>query len=196
MGKAIQPYTFIHLSTSNPYRFLSLKIRPGNIAVTMSELEHKWAALVPGAAFEYQFMDESLQHIYVNELQLKKAANAATLMAGVIALLGVLGLLSFSVQKRKKEIAIRKVIGASVVDIIRIFIREYLPLLVTAGLIASPLAYLVMHRWLNDYATRIGISAWPFAGAIGCLALIMVVLIVLQILKAALSNPVKNLKVE
>lgn len=196
MSKPIVPYTFMHVSFSKSYRFLSFKIRPGNVATAMNDLQQKWASLLPGAAFEYQFMDESLRHLYQSEMQLKKAANAATFLALVIALLGVLGLISYSVQKRKKEIAIRKVIGASVPAVIRLFIREYLPLLILAGFVASPVAYFVMHRWLNDYATRIGISVWPFAGAIGCLAGVMVTLIVLQTLKAVLSNPIKSLKAE
>jgi len=196
MGESIDPGTFAHVSQINMYRFLSFKLRPGNIGVAMNELQKKWAALLPGAPFEYQFMDETLQGLYKGELQLKKAASTATILAMIIVLTGVVGLLSLSVQKRTREIAIRKVIGASVPGIIRLFIREFLPLLLLAGLIASPLAYLIMHRWLNDYVTRITITPWPFIAATGSLCVVMVLLIVTQTIKAALANPVKSLKTE
>jgi ABC-type antimicrobial peptide transport system permease subunit len=100
------------------------------------------------------------------------------------------------VQRRNKEIAIRKVIGASVGGIIRLFLKEYVPVLLAAGLVATPIAYWLMSRWLNDYATKIAITPWPFIGAIGVLALIMVVLIGVQTLGAALRNPVKSLRSE
>jgi len=98
--------------------------------------------------------------------------------------------LSISVQKRTKEIAIRKVIGASVPAIIRLFLRQFVPLLLLAGLVASPLAWWIMQRWLNDYATRITITPWPFIQAILSLGGIMALLIVVQTVRAALANPV------
>jgi len=196
MGSAIQPYTFIHVTLANSYRYFSIKLQPGNMAERMDVLQKKWATLLPGAAFEYQFMDETLQKLYRSELQLKAASSAATILAFIIVLLGVLGMVSISVQKRTKEIAIRKVIGASVPGIIRLFIREFVPLLLLAGLIASPLAYLIMQRWLNDYATRITITPWPFVTAIICLGIVMAILIVVQTVRAALANPVKSLKTD
>ncbi|HWK05264.1 MAG TPA: ABC transporter permease [Puia sp.] len=196
MGAAIQPSAFVHVELAAMYRYLSFKLRPGNTAERMEELQKKWAALLPGAAFEYQFMDETLAKLYRNELQLKKAASTATILAAIIVLLGVLGMVSISVQKRTKEIAIRKVIGASIPGIIRLFIREFVPLLIVAGLVASPLAYFIMQRWLNDYATRITITPWPFALAIICLGMVMALLIVVQTVRAALANPVKSLKTD
>jgi putative ABC transport system permease protein len=114
----------------------------------------------------------------------------------VIVIMGVIGLLSLSVQKRTKEIAIRKVIGANVPAIIRLFLLEYLPLLLAAGLVASPFAYWLLQRWLDDYATRITITLVPFAGALVALALVMALLIIGQTSKAALANPVNSLKTE
>jgi ABC-type antimicrobial peptide transport system permease subunit len=196
MAQAIGPEVFLPVSRFTTYRYFSFKLRPGNISTTMAALQREWATLMPGAAFEYKFMDEYLQSIYTTELRLKKAASSATVLALVIVLLGVVGLLSLSIQRRMKEIAIRKVIGASVPGIIRLFLREYLPLLGIAGLIAAPLAWLLMQRWLNGYATRITISVWPFVGAIVSLALVMTILVVLQTVRAALANPVKSLKAE
>lgn len=196
MGSPINPEVFIHVSLAWNYRFFSFKLRPGNIGQTVNELQRKWAALLPGAAFEYRFMDETLENLYQNELRLKKAASLATILSLVIVLLGVVGLLSLSVQKRTKEIAIRKVVGASVPGIIRLFLREYLPLLLLSGVIATPLAWLVMDRWLSDYATRITITPWPFIIAIAGLCVLMAGLITGQTIRAALANPVKSLKSE
>jgi putative ABC transport system permease protein len=196
MGSPIDPDLFVYVGLFTSYRYLSFKLRPGNIGNAMTDLQRKWSTLLPGAPFEYKFMDETLQSVYQDELRLKKAASASTGLALVIVLLGVVGMLSHSVQKRTKEIAIRKVIGSSVPGIIRLFLREYLPLLLLSGLIASPLAYWIMHRWLDDYATRITINPWPFVVAIGCLGGVMALLIVAQTIRAALANPVKSLKAE
>jgi len=196
MGAPIQPAIFTHLEGFPVYRYFSFKLRPGNIGTAMDALQKQWAALMPGAPFEYTFMDETLQTIYKSELRLRKAATTATVLSFIIVLLGVLGLVSSSVRRRTREIAIRKVIGASATGIVRLFVRDYLPVLLIAGLIASPFAYWMMQHWLDNYATRITITVWPFLGAIGCLAVIMIMLIAVQTIKAALANPVKSLKVE
>jgi ABC-type antimicrobial peptide transport system permease subunit len=196
MGQPIQPEIFAPVSRFVTYRYFSFKLKPGNIGATMAALQRQWSTLLPGAAFEYKFMDEYLQSIYTNEMHLKKAASSATVIALVIVLLGIAGLLSLSIQKRMKEIAIRKVVGASVTGILRLFLREYLPLLGIAGLVAAPVAYLVMQRWLEGYATRITITPWPFMIAILSLALVIGVLVVLQTARAAMANPVKSLKAE
>ncbi|HTI93347.1 MAG TPA: ABC transporter permease [Puia sp.] len=196
MGTAIQPELFMHVDMTWTYRYLSFRLRPGNIGTTMDQLRKQWASLLPGSAFEYTFMDETLEHVYRDELRLKKAASLATALAMIIVLLGVVGLVSQSVQKRSKEIAIRKVIGSSVPGIIRLFLREYLPLLGLAGLVAAPLSWLLMHRWLEGYATRITITVWPFVAAILGLGSIMGVLVALQTVRAALASPVKSLKAE
>jgi hypothetical protein len=196
MGSAIQPELFMHVEKTWTYRYLSFKLRPGNIGTTMQQLGRQWAALMPGAAFEYRFMNETLAHVYSDELRLKKAASVATVLAMVIVLLGVVGLLSQSVQRRTKEIAIRKVIGASVPGIIRLFLLEYLPLLLVAGVVATPLAWWIMNRWLSDYATRITIGPWPFIATVLGLGAVMVVLIVARTAGAAMANPVRSLKTE
>jgi len=196
MNNAIQPEAFVSVSRIPIYRYFSFKLKPGNMGTTMADLQRKWSALLPGAAFEYKFMDESLQAVYTNEMRLRKAANSATVLALVIVLLGIVGLLALSIQKRTKEIAIRKVIGASVPGIIRLFLREYLPLLGIAGLVATPVAYLMMQRWLEGYVTRISITPWPFVAAMLSLGMVTGILIVVQTIKAALANPVTSLKME
>jgi putative ABC transport system permease protein len=196
MGAPVRPQFFVHVSGNPFYRFFSFKLRSGNIAAAIGVLQKRWAELMPGAPFEYSFMDETLRSLYTTELRLRKAATMATGLAFLIVLLGVIGLVSSSVRRRTKEIAIRKVIGASVPGIIRLFLREYLPVLLVAGLVASPLAYWVLQGWLDGYATRITITPLPFIEAVGCLAVIMIVLIATQTFSAASANPVKSLKTE
>jgi len=196
MDRAIQPVVFCPVSWFTTYRYFSFKMSSGNIVSAIAALQGKWAQLMPGAPFEYTFMDESLQALYISELRLRKASETATVLTILIVLLGVIGLVSNSLHKRNREIAIRKVIGASVPGIIRLFVREYLPVLMIAGLAASPLAWWMMRRWLDNYATRIAITVWPFVAAVGCLAFVMIVLIVLQTLKVATDNPVKALRSE
>ncbi len=141
-------------------------------------------------------MDEALLTVYTTEIQLKKAAYIATTLAIVIVLLGVLGLISQSVQKRSKEISIRKVLGSSVAGIIALFLREFLSIILIAGIIACPLAYILMQKWLSDYAYRIDINFNPFVITIGLLGVFTTLLIVMQTIKAALRSPAKSLRSE
>lgn len=151
---------------------------------------------MPGSSFEYSFMDDTLKKLYATELQLKKAAYAATLLSFIIVLLGVLGLVSLSIHKRVKEIGIRKVLGASVPNIMLLFVKEFVVIILIAAVIACPLAYLVMNNWLNNYAYHINISPKPFALSIIALTVITLLLIGLQTIKSAIANPVKSLRTE
>jgi len=114
----------------------------------------------------------------------------------IIVLLGVVGLISLSIQKRTKEIGIRKVLGSSVAGIIILFIKEFLSVILVGGLIACPLAYIIMYNWLQSYSYRIDITAQPFIISIVCLGLITSLLICVQTIKAAIANPVKSLRTE
>lgn len=194
MGSAIQPEVFTTVNTWNIYRYLSIKLKPGPIPAQIAIPQQQWFALMPGAPFEYKFMDDTLKTLYDGELRLRKAASIATVLAFVIVLLGVIGLVSGSVRRRTREIAIRKVIGASVPGIIRLFLREYLPILFVSGLIASPLTGWIMQRWLDDYPTRISLTPAPFVIAVASMGLVVIALIVMQTLKAALASPTRNLR--
>ena len=196
MQKAIQPITFLHVGSSPVFRFLSFRIRPGNISHTIDELQRNWALLMPGAPFEYKFMDETLHALYKTEIQLKRASYTATILSIVIVMLGVIGLISLSLQKRTREIGIRKVLGASIPSIISLFMIEFIWVILIGCLIACPVAWFIMQGWLSDYSYRITLTAQPFVIAIGGLATITVLLIVLQTIKAGLANPVKSLRTE
>jgi putative ABC transport system permease protein len=196
MQQQIAPTIFFNVQFWTQYRFLSFKINPVNIAATIDELQKKWTALMPGAPFEYKFMDETLAKLYKSEIQLKKAAYTATLLSLIIVLMGVLGLVSLSIQKRTKEIGIRKVLGSSVSGIIVLFMKEFLWVILIAGLIACPVAWYIMHGWLSDYAYRISLTAAPFIISVAALAFITALLIAVQTVKAGTDNPVKSLRTE
>jgi len=196
MQGRIAPITFTNVNYMAYYRYFSIKLKPGDMQKSLAVLQKKWAQLMPGAPFEYNFMDDALKKLYATELQLKKAAYIATALAVIIVLLGVLGLISLSIQKRTKEIGIRKVLGSSVAGITNLFLKDFLGVVIIAGLVACPLAYLIMQKWLNDYAYKIDISFLPFIASIALLTFITAFLIVLQTIKAAFTSPVKSLRSE
>lgn len=196
MQKAIQPVTFLHVSLTNIFRNFSFKLKAGNIANSIAALQKKWSALMPGTPFEYTFMDDTLAKLYKSEIQLKKASYTATVLALIIVLLGVLGLISLSVQKRTKEIGIRKVLGSSVAGIMSLFLKDFLLMILIAAIVACPVAYIIMHNWLEAYAYRINITAQPFLVSVLVLGFITALLISVQTIKVALSNPIKSLRTE
>jgi len=196
MQESVPPITFVHVANSQVFRYFSVKLKPGDISNSLEALRKQWAVLMPGAPFEYKFMDETLRHLYKTEIQLRQAAYTAFLLALIIVLLGVLGLVSMSIQRRTKEIGIRKVLGSSVTNIILIFIKEFLFVIVIAGCIAFPIAFTLMQNWLNGYAYRVQITAIPFIISILLLGTISALLIALQTMKVAQSNPVKSLRTE
>jgi ABC-type antimicrobial peptide transport system permease subunit len=141
-------------------------------------------------------MDDTLKKMYATELQLKKAAYSATILALIIVLLGVLGLVSLSIHRRIKEIGVRKVLGASLTSIIGLFIKEFAVILIIAILIACPFAWYLMKDWLENYAYRINISSQPFIIAILLVSLVTLLLIALQVLSTIRRNVIKSLKTE
>ena len=196
MQQAIQPVAFTHVALSNIFRFLSFKLKPANVSNSISALQKQWSVSMPGASFEYTFMDDTLKKIYKSEIQLKQASYTATALSLIIVLLGVLGLISLSIQKRTKEIGIRKVLGSSVKSIVALFMKEFLLVILFAGIIACPVAYLVMKKWLSDYVYRIDITPAPFIVAISFLGILTAVLIIIQTIKTALANPMNSLRTE
>jgi len=196
MGQAIQPIIFFHVVPSITYRFLSFRIKPGNVGSTIAAIEKKWAQLMPGSSFEYSFMDQTLAQLYSSELQFKSAAYVSTILSIIIVLLGTLGLVSLSIHKRVKEVGVRKVLGASASSIIMLFVKDFAMVMLIAGGVAFPVGWLVSKQWLNNYFYRINIGAEPFLVSLGAIALLTLVLIVLQTMRAARANPVKSLRNE
>jgi len=196
MWSKVAPAMFFNVYFNPTYRFLSFRLKPGNIQASLNAVQKKWAALIPEASFEYRFMDDWLKIIYTKELQLQKAAYTATLLTIIIVLLGIFSMVSLSIQQRVKEIGVRRVLGASVTNIINLFSKDFITILVITILIALPIGYVVMEHWLRNYAYHISLSVWPFVIAVGSIAIVTFLLIGLQTVKAALSNPVNSLRNE
>lgn len=196
MQQTIQPIIIFHVENAVIYRYLSFKIKSGNVASSIESIQSKWSKLMPGSSFEYTFMDDTLKKLYSTEIQLKKAAYLSTLLALIIVLLGVLGLVSLSIQKRIKEIGVRKVLGASVSDITMLFFKEFIDIIIVASIVASSIVYFIIDNWLNNYAYRIQITPQPFIWSIIGLTFITLLLIGFQAIKAAVANPVESLRRE
>ncbi|MCD2421346.1 ABC transporter permease [Niabella pedocola] len=196
MSGKIPPLLMFHVNFNPIYRFLSFKLKPGNMPASLAALQKTWSALIPEASFEYRFMDEDLSILYAKELQLKKAAYIAGVLALMIVLLGIFGMVSLSIQKRVKEIGVRKILGASVAHIIKLFAKEFVAALLLAALVAIPVAYWLMHGWLQNYAYHIRISGGIFVIIVLGIACITFLLVSVQTAKAAMANPVKSLRNE
>lgn len=196
MQAQIQPMVLFSVQGNPVFRYLSFKIRPEHVGESMAALQRKWSELLPGSAFEYTFMDDVLAKLYSRELQLKKAAYMATVLALLIALLGVLGLVSLSLRRRLKEIGVRKVLGASGAGIVGLFLKEFMLVLLVAGLLVCPPAWYLLDHWLNVYAYRIVLTPAVFAAALAGMALLTALLVGLQSVRAASSNPVDTLRSE
>ena len=191
-----KPIIMLQSTLVNNYRFLSFKLKPGNIAESIKAVETKWASLLPGSSFEYSFMDQTLERLYGSELQMKRAAMLSTAIAFVLVLMGILGMVSFSIQKRMKEVGVRKVLGAPSISILHLFFKEFLGLILIAGIVASPVAYLLMNKWLDNYVYRITITATPFLLAISVVLLVTILLIAVRTRRAVTANPINSLRTE
>lgn len=196
MHKTIRPLAFIHIRNNNQFRYLSFQIPPANLGESVAAIKNKLAQLLPEAPFEFTFMDETLRQLYKSEIQLKKASHLATILAVIIVLLGVLGLVSMSISKRTKELGIRKVLGASEVNLIMLFLQEFLIILVVAVFISFSLIAFGMNKWLQTYAYHVELD-WLTLGWVGlAFGLLIALLVSVQSIKAALANPIESLKNE
>lgn len=196
LHQAIRPLAIGQVQAAPIYRFFSFRLAPGNPRQTISRIEQTWHKLFPDAPLDYAFMDNTLQKLYQTELQLEKAGYLATALALLIVLLGVVGLVSLSVTRRTKEVGIRKVLGASVPHVIGLFLTEYAWLLLLANVVAWPLAYYVLTDWLASYAYHIQVG-WSSFALVGILLTgITGTVITVQVIRAALMNPVKSLRSE
>ena len=180
----------------SPDNAISIKVNTQNLASTLTQIKAKYVAFFPGNIFDYYFLDEKFNQQYANDELFGKAFALFAGFAIFIACLGLFGLSLFATSQRTKEIGVRKILGASVSNIVLLLSKDFIKLIIVAFVIASPVAWFVMHSWLNDFAYRINISAWIFIIA-GLLAVaIALATISFQAIKAAIANPVKSLRTE
>jgi len=155
-----------------------------------------WQKNCPGVPFEYQFLGEHFEELYRADSQISTIVGSLAMLAIIISCLGLFGLASYSAEKRIKEVGIRKVLGASMQNIVLMLSRDFLKYVLIAILIAWPLSWIAVHKWLQDYAYRINISWWVFVMAGSLAMLIALVTVSFQAIKAAIANPVKSLRTE
>jgi putative ABC transport system permease protein len=174
----------------------TIKLSASDITLTISEIEKKWKIFLPDRPFQYSFLDETFANLYKSEQRFNEVFLFLTVLAIVIACLGLFGLTAFMVEKRTKEIGIRKVIGASVTNIIILLSKDFIALVVVGFVIASPVALYFMNKWLQGFAYRVDID-WRIFLLSGLLALVIAfVTVSFQAIRAAVANPVKSLKTE
>ena len=178
------------------FGLIMVRTYPGQTPQALASLEKVYKSINPGYAFAYQFVDEEYRKMYLSEQVTSRLSVLFAILAIIISCLGLLGLVMFAAEQRVKEIGIRKVLGSSLNQIIGLFARDFLQLVLIAFLIAGPLGWYVMHSWLRDFAYRINISWWIFVLS-GAVALLIALLTVShQALRAAMANPVKSLRTE
>ena len=178
------------------YQLISIKVATANLPATIKDIESKWNQLIPNRPFDYSFLDESFDKQYRAEDRFGSLFFNFAILAIFISCLGLLGLASYSTIQRTREIGVRKVLGASVSNIINLLSIEFLKLVLVAFIIASPIAWLFMNKWLQDFAYRTYLSWWMFVFA-GIAAIVIAFgTISFQAIKAAIANPVKSLRTE
>lgn len=177
-------------------QYFTVRVNTANLSETIEQVNKYWSQAFPGNPFEYFFLDDYFNKQYANEQKFGKLSTTFALFAIIISCLGLFGLSAFIASQRIKEIGIRKILGASVLNITMMLSKDFLKLVLIAIVIATPLCWLVMNGWLQNFAYKIHISWWVFGGA-GLMALLIALFTVsFQAVKAALANPVKSLKAE
>jgi ABC-type antimicrobial peptide transport system permease subunit len=194
MYKQITPFFFRFTQKDNNYVYVKLK--SGRERETMASLEAAYKQFHQGLAFEYRFLDDDYQALYLSEQRVSILSRYFAGIAILISCLGLFGLAAFTAQKRKKEIGIRKVVGASAPDVVVLLSRDLLQLVLVSMLIAFPLAAWAMHQWLKGFAYRVEIGSLVFVIAGASIIVITLVTISFQAIKAAMANPVDSLRAE
>jgi putative ABC transport system permease protein len=171
-------------------------VKTENLSQTLSFVKKKWNELRLGGLFTYFFLDEDFNRHYQSEESLGRLYAALTLLAIFISCLGLAGLSSFTAEQRTKEIGIRKILGASVPNILIILVSEFTKWIMVASIIAWPVAFFVTYKWLQGFAYRTSPSIWVFGLSAVVAFFIAVLTVSYQSIKAAIANPVNSLRYE
>jgi len=187
----------LHLSSpTQAANVLTIRLSSNEIKKTIGYINKKWKSFTSGEGMYSRFLDENIARLYESEQKIGIVATVFSILAIFIAALGVFGLAAFVAEQRTKEIGIRKVLGASVTEIIFMLSKEFTLWVLTANLIAWPIAYYLMNKWLQDFAYRINMNLWFFVIAGSIALVIALATISFQAIKAATANPIQSLKYE
>jgi len=196
---AVTPFAMFH-NSSKTYSigtsYIMAQLDGSQIANTIHQLESKWKKIAPAVPFEYSFLDKNFETLYQSDKKLGTVFGIFTCLSILVACLGLLGLSIYTAERRIKEIGIRKVLGATVTGIVTMLSKEFIKLVIIGAVIAFPLAWWAMHKWLQDFAYKINISWWVFLLAAIVALLIAILTMSFQAIRAAVANPVKSLRTE
>jgi putative ABC transport system permease protein len=193
------PFALFHYSSktySTAQSFMVVRLKAGNIQKAIAAMDSKWKSFTSGAPLDYDFLDARINNLYKNEKQMSNVFLVFAVLSIMVACLGLFGLSAFAAEQRTKEIGIRKVLGASVGGIIQMLSKDFLKLVAIASVIAFPIAWWAMSKWLEEFAYRVSIG-WAIFVIAGIVAVMIALFTVsFQAIKAALMNPVKSLRSE
>ena len=195
----VEPFALFNTS-SKTYNlhtsFVSVRLMPGKINEQISRIEAKWKSFAPATPFDLSFLDNEFDALYRSEQHMGTVFGVFTFLSIFVACLGLFGLSIYTAERRKKEIGVRKVLGASVQNVVGLLSREFLTLVTIAALIAFPIAWFAMNKWLENFAYRISMGWWIFFIAGASAMAIALITVCFQSIKAAVANPVKTLRSE
>ena len=190
----VEPLMMLYQPRQAP--LLAVKLRPTDLPQTLAAVEGAWREVNPDYPFEYSFLDQEFARQYQEEANFARLSRGFTILAIIVACLGLFGLATFTAEQRRKEIGVRKVLGASVPGLVALLSKDFLALVGVAFVIAAPLAYFVMRDWLADFAYRIALGPGVFLLAGGLALAIALLTVSYQALRAATTDPVKALRYE
>ncbi len=173
-----------------------VKTTSGEANKAISAITRVWKEYNPEYPLEYKFLDDTFERMYKSDIRVGKLFNCFALITIFISCLGLFGLVTYTAETKVKEIGVRKVLGASISNIVAMLSKDFLKLVLIATLLAFPIAWWALHRMLESYAYRTNISWWTFAVAGAAVMLIAIATVSFQAVKAALANPAKSLRTE
>ncbi|MGD9346968.1 MAG: ABC transporter permease [Candidatus Aminicenantes bacterium] len=194
LHRIIEP--FVILCDPDSVRIISVRIQPGDVRGTLSFIQQKWTETFPEEEFTYTFLDERIDLLYESESKTRQIFFVFSALSIFVACLGLFGLAAFTAQERTKEMGVRKVLGASEINVFVLLSKEFTKWVFVANLFAWPLAYYMMTMWLQNFAYRIGVGVWPFLLAAVLAFVIAMITVSYQSLRAALTDPVDSLRYE
>jgi len=192
----IEPLIITNKPWENHYSYLAIKYQTGNTSAFIDYIKKIWRNTLSDAPFDYWFLDDAFNNIYKSEERFQRIFLYFSALSIMLSLAGVFGLVALTLKQRTKEFGIRKVLGAGIVDIIKLTVKDFIWPIILAALIATPLAWYYMSEWLQNFAYRISIGWWMFAICGFMVLLITISTISFQAIKAAIANPVKSLRTE
>jgi len=195
----ITPFALFHARSNSymtPESYVLVRVKEDDVPATLRSIELLWKSVAPDSPFSYSFLDETMEAGYSAEVRLGQVFLVFSFLTILIACIGLFGLSAYSAERRRKEIGIRKVLGASEFDVLGLLSSEFMKVVLAANIVAWPIAWYVMHTWLENFAYRVSIPWWVFVAAGGIGFLVAIATVSAQTIRAASANPVKSLRYE